>query len=427
MKVAVLTMFTGLDKMNPLVSVVSEHLKMMLHAGIKTKILVSQDCPDAERWGIFADDRLGWVKITNQLDGKRMQWHDYALPKGELHGTFFAETEIVAKDFRAALSDVDICMMYDIHFQGRYLVHNVALRRAQENLAKVKFIAFTQSLPMNRPPLLKYPFSCRYTPMPNTVYVYPWDSGIPALAKQYGVSENRCRAVHNNIGLPDYMSEDVRQLCETTDLLNPEILIVYPGCITPVKKIEEVAALAGALRQKAGLTAKVVFCDSPDIDANPEKYKPDIRTAGRLFGLEDENMVFTSDFGWPQGFPKVGFLELLTISNLFICPFFTETLGLTVLEAASRGNLLILNEDVSALKELGKRLGAYMLRCDAPNNEFETKENNLPSRFAYLEEHATGIIGRMRDDAVLRAKTTARCEFNPDWIWRHQLCPLLEE
>jgi hypothetical protein len=56
MKVAVLTMFNGLSNTYSLVNVVSEHIKMLLDAGIKTKILVSQDCPDSERQGIFADD-----------------------------------------------------------------------------------------------------------------------------------------------------------------------------------------------------------------------------------------------------------------------------------------------------------------------------------------------------------------------------------
>lgn len=427
MKVAVLTMFNGLDSQNPLVDVVSGQLKMLLDAGINIKVLVSQDCPDEERQGVFADERLEWVKITNRLDGKRMVWHDYSLPKGDLHGTFFAEAEIIAKDFKAALSDVSICMMHDIHFEGRHLIHNVALRRAQENLPKVKFIAFTQSLPVNRPPILKYPFSCRYTPMPNTVYAYPSQSGIPALAKQYGVPESRCRVICNRIDLLTFMSDDVRQLNSRTDLFKPELLVICPGCLTPDKKLEKVAALAGVLRQKTGLKAKVIFCDFPGADIDAEKYKLEIRSEGRICGLKDENIVFTSDFGWPYGFPKNGVFELFTLSNLFICPSFSESLGMTVLEAASRGNFLVLNEAVPALEELGTQFGAYFMRWDARNFGFETKENYKPSELAYMEEHAIRIASQMRDNAILCAKTQVRREFNPDWIWRHQLRPLLEE
>ncbi len=69
MKVAILTMFNGLSNTYSLVNVVAEHLKMLLDAGTETKVLVSQDCPDDERQGIFADERLEWVKITNKLGG----------------------------------------------------------------------------------------------------------------------------------------------------------------------------------------------------------------------------------------------------------------------------------------------------------------------------------------------------------------------
>ncbi len=49
MKIAILVMFNGLSNTYSLVNVVAEHLKMLLDAGIETKVLVSQDCPDSER------------------------------------------------------------------------------------------------------------------------------------------------------------------------------------------------------------------------------------------------------------------------------------------------------------------------------------------------------------------------------------------
>ena len=45
MKVAILTMFNGLSGTYSLVNVVAEHIRMLLDAGISTKVLVSEDCP----------------------------------------------------------------------------------------------------------------------------------------------------------------------------------------------------------------------------------------------------------------------------------------------------------------------------------------------------------------------------------------------
>jgi len=420
-------MFNGLDRTYSLVNVVAEHLTMLLNANIKTKVLVSQDCPDSERFGIFKDERVEWVKVTNKLNGEQITWFDYSQPNGEIHPTFFQETDVIAKDLANKLSDVDVCMMHDIHYQGWHLIHNVAIRKAQQELPHVKFIAFTHSAPVNRPPNLKWPFSARYTPMPKTIYIYPTQAGIPALSKQYDVAEGRCRVVNNSLNLFADMSKDIKKLSKEADLLSPDILIIYPGRLTTGKKFEKVAAFAGAIKKRTEQIVKVVFCDFPSMDTEPETYKNNIKMTGYNFGLKEDDVHFTSDLGYPHGFPRHGVLELFTFSNLFICPSYSESFGLTVLEAASRGNFLILNEAVPALEELGKKLHAYFMRWDARNFGFDTKEKYHPSEQAYLEEHGDRIINLIRENPVIYSKTKIRQRYSPNWIWKNQLEPLLED
>ena len=427
MKVAVLTMFNGLSSTYSLVNVVAEQLKMLLDNGVKTKVLVSQDCNDDERKGVYADARLEWVKVTNRFKGNKIHWYDYSQPDGKVHETFYDEVEVIAGDLEDKLLDVDICIMHDIHYQGWHLVHNVAVRKVQEKLPNIKFIAMTHSIPFNRPPNPKWPFSCRYTPMPNTTYVYPTYSGIPALAKQYNVPEGRCRVVHNSLNLKSFMSKEVRSIHDRIDLISPDIIIIYPARFTTGKKFEKVAALAGVIQAQTELQVKVVFCDFPSMDTKPDKYKEFITKTGYSHGLKKTDIFFTSDLGYVEGFPRSGVLELFTLSNLFICPSFSESFGLTVIEAASRGNFLVLNEAVPALEELGKQLKAYFMRWDARNFGYDTKEIYKPSEQAYLEEHASIIVNLMRDNPVISAKTLARQKYSPDWVWYNQLEPLLQQ
>ncbi len=427
MRVAILTMFNGISYTYSLVNVVAEHLEMLLNAGVKTKIFVCEDCNDDERTGIYADERLEWVKVTNRLDGKQIHWQDYSEPEGLVHETFFEEAEVIARDLEDKLSDVDICIMHDIHYQGWHLIHNVALRIAQEKLPNVKFIAMTHSAPVNSPPNPNWPFSCRYTPMPNTTYIYPTQSGISALAKQYNVPEGKCRVVHNSLDIISSMSNEVKSLHNQIDLVSPDILIIYPGRFSTGKKFEKVASLAGAIKTQTELKVKVVFCDFPAMDTESKGYKVLIKKTGYLFGLSEEDISFTSDLGFHQGFPRNGVFELFTLSNLFICPSYSESFGLTVLEAASRGNFLVLNEAVPALEELGKELKAYFMRWDARNFGYDTRETYRPSEQAYLAEHASIIVNLMRDNPVIYAKTLARQKYSPQWVWYNQLEPLLEK
>ena len=425
MKVAILTMFSGLSTTYSLVNVVADQIKMLLEAQVEVKILVCETCPDAERWGIFLDPRLEWVKITNTCNGKPIVWHDYSAPTGAVHEEFDEEADQIAADYVRYLQDVDVCIMHDILYQGWHLIHNVAIRRAQRSLPKVRFLAFTHSLPVNRSQKIEEPFSARFTAMPNTRFVYPSYSGLEALARQYDVPQGNCAVVYNSLPLLETLGEDVGRVAGSIDLLNADIVAVYPGRLTPGKRFEKVAALAGAIRSKTEQSTKVVFCDFPSADIPGEIYKRTIIMEGQKFGLEREDMVFTSDLGYEQGFPRQGVFGLFALSNLFICPSYSESFGLTVLEAASRGNFLVLNEAVPALKELGESLGAYFMRWDARNFGYDTHERYAPSERAYYEEHGEIIVNFMRQDRSLRAKTKARTKFHGSWIFRNQLMPLL--
>ena len=128
-----------------------------------------------------------------------------------------------------------------------------------------------------------------------------------------------------------------------------------------------------------------------------------------------------------MGLERQAVLDLFVLSNLFICPSYSESFGLTVLEAASRGNFIVLNEAVPALKELGESINSYFMRWDARNFGFDTYEKYNPSESDYYQEHARNIINLMRENPVLKGKTLARTRYNLDWIYRNQLEPLLIE
>lgn len=427
MTVAILTMFTGLSTTYSLVNVVADQIKMLLTENISVKVLVSEACADDERWGIFADERIQWIKITNTLDGKMMHWNDYSAISGSVHESFFREAEEISKDYVKYLADADVCIMHDILYQGWHLVHNIAIRQAQKLLPHLKFIEFTHSLPVNRPKHVEYPFSARFTDMPKTKFVYPTYSGISALAKQYDIPEGKCAVVYNTIPLIEMMSKDVGIVADHMDLLSAEVLIVYPARLTTGKKFEKVAALAGAIKNKTEKNTKVIFCDFPSADIPGNIYKEMIILEGMKFGLEKDDLLFTSDLGYTEGFPRQSVVDLFTLSNLFICPSYSESFGLTVLEAGSRGNFLVLNEAVPALKELGDALGAYFMRWDARNFGYDTYEKYNPSEQEYYESHGDVIVNLMRENRSLRAKTMIRNKYNLQWICKNQLMPLLND
>ncbi len=425
MKIAILTMFNGLSTTYSLVNVVESHINIFLNKNLDVKILVSQDCPDSERFGAFADNRLQWAKVTNRLNGKQIHWYDYNEVNGILHDSFYEEVDIISKDFIKYLEDVDVCFMHDILYQGWHYVHNIAIRKAKKQLPNTKFISFTHSFPVNRPNKISKEFAGRFTPMENTIFAYPTNSGLPALAKQYNIGEGFCRAIYNLNPVFLGMNENILKLHEKVDLLSPEILIVYPARLTPGKQFEKIAGLAGAIYKYCEKTVKIIFCDFKSMDIDSNAYKATIKNTGFEYGLTENDIIFTSDFGYKEGFPREAVLDLFTLSNLYICPSNSESFGLTVLEACSRGNFVVLNEAVPALNELGKNLDAYFMRWNARNFGYNTYENYTPSEQSYNKEHARNIINKMRENPVINSKTKARTMYNDEWVWKNQLQPII--
>ncbi|MCX7745935.1 MAG: glycosyltransferase [Clostridia bacterium] len=426
MKVAILTMFGDLDTTYSLVNVVAEQLRMLLDAGIPTKLLVCEGCKQNSRFGVYKDERIEWVEVTNSMNGKQIQWFDYDMPTGKVHLSFFEEEEVIAEDLANKLSDVDVCIMHDILYQGWHLIHNAAIRKAQKKLPNTRFISFSHSAPVNRPANPDWPFSARFTPMPHTTYISLTYAGISALAKQYDVAEGRCRVIYNSLDLLANMSEDVKAISQKVDLFSSDILIVYAGRLTQGKKFDKVAAFAGAMKKKTERNIKVIFCDFPSGDVDSKTYKTAVKLIGLKFGLDEKGIAFTSDLGYPNGFPRKGVLDLFTLSNLYVSPSYSEAFPLTVLEAAGRGNFLVLNQAVPALEEIGKQMNAYFMRWDARNYGFDTKESYHPSEQAYYEDHADIIFRMMRENPVIHSKTLVRQRYSPQWIWKNQFEPLLE-
>ncbi|MEG1706225.1 MAG: glycosyltransferase, partial [Clostridia bacterium] len=330
----------------------------------------------------------------------------------------------IASDLTEKLKDCDVCMMHDILFQGWHLVHNVAIRKVGTLLPNLRFISFTHSMPFPPPDTCEPPFDARFRPMPNTIFVYPTKSGLPALARQYNVPLTSCCVVSHTYSMLKYKSQPTRKVCDNINLTTPEIIIVYPARLTSAKRLEKVAAFAGAMKNCAN-GVSLVFCDFPSSDTSSQGYKSIIRHNGKQFGLLDEDILFTSDIGYKNGFPHESVIELFSMSNLYVCPSFAESFGLTVLEAVAGKNVLVLNEAVPALKELGDKFNAYFLRWDALGFGSQTFETYHPSEKAYYNEHCSLILNDMRENKVIQAQIKLRQEFNQEYVFKSQLLSLL--
>ncbi|MEG2322609.1 MAG: glycosyltransferase [Bacilli bacterium] len=426
MKIAILTMFNGLSTTYSLVNVVLEQLKMLLNDNIKVKMLVSEHCQDIERTGIYADERIEWIKIVNSENGEMFHWKNYTKIDDKIDDKFFHQAKLIAEDYIKYLKDVDICIMHDILYQGTHLLHNVAIREAKKSLPNVKFIAFTHSAPVKH---IKapYPFDCLYKDMPDTTFVYPTECGLEAIAKQYNTDIKNCYCINNSIDILQNANKELLEISKHLDFTKSDILIVYPARLTMAKRFHVIAQFASYIKKYCNKSISIIFCDFPSSDIPSDTYKYIIKDVGLKNGLNEKDIIFTSECGFENGITRETVFKLFALSNLYICPSYSESFGLTIIEAASQGNYIVLNEAVPALKEIGLNINAHFMRWPARNFDFDTYETYHPSEEMYYLDHAQNIISNMEKNPVIKAKTLARIRYSNKWIYDNQLKPLLNK
>lgn len=425
MQVAVVTLFNGLDSSYSLVNVVRDQVSMLLNHDIGVKLLVTEQCDLTHLEGVFADPRITWCPVVNTLNNKPIVWHDYSISTSSIHASFSQELTVITTSLLSYLEDVDVCILHDILYQGWHYIHNIAIRQVARLVSHLRFIAFTHSFPLARPLEPAPHLLGFYTPLRDTFYVYPTASGISALAAQYGVPEGKCKVISNTFNPLEFTTKEVLALHHQVNLYDTDLLIVYPARLTPAKQHECLIHLVGHIFKGCQYTTKVIFCDFPCSDIDPHAYKNHLRDVASSYNLPQKHIIFTTDEGFPHGFPRASVLDLMTLSNLFICPSYSESFGLTVLEAASRGNFIVLNKCVPALDELSEHIPAYLMSWPAKIFEGEVHPNFTPSLDDYYQKHAKRIMNQFIQNATLQAKTIVRRRYNPEWIWKNQLAPLL--
>ena len=117
-----------------------------------------------------------------------------------------------------------------------------------------------------------------------------------------------------------------------------------------------------------------------------------------------------------QGVPRHNVIELMDLCNVYFHPSQIETYSLTVHEAMLRGSLCVLNGDLDVMREIYGEHAIYM--------DFGADRKFTPDEQTFWNEEAARLMGELKQNRALWARTKARLEWTPSAMWR-EFEPLL--
>lgn len=441
-RVVIFTSFSDLQKAYSLNIIVQSQIKMLLLNNYEPVVIV-HDTFEPE--GIYAHPKVKIEKIPN------FPCHN-EVKKDE---SFDEDVDATEKRLLEILKDKDIVLTHDVIYQPACLKHNFASRRVAKAMPSVKWLHWIHSA--TSPSLLNAVrpiFSDEYlnliqTPFPNALYIYPEPYTIPAVAKNYGVEEDKVRHIPHATDICGYlgMDKETERVIYDKDILSADAICTYPLRLDTGKQPEYVIKTMAMLKD-FNLKVRIIMIDFHS--SGPEKIavRDKSKNVAIDYGLSQDELIWTSEQSedWFLEVPQNVVRDFQLISNVFILPSVSETYSLIAQEAMLCGSIAVLNKDFSPFRAIygdnpiyKKYSSAFDVQADLADSRTAdswtgTKygDDKLPEEArgeaekAYHRGTAGQILARLKLPEQAQ-RTWVRKERNLDAVFKKFYLPLFYE
>jgi len=339
-----------------------------------------------------------------------------------------------ANQYQQLLQEYDAILTADIVYQrkGNFLAYNAAMRRAAPNL-KAHWYHWIHSGWTHRPGTLNPadPDSLRYTMPDHSTLVYLNSFELNDLAKMYATSPRNCVSIYNPKDFRSFNEFHPKawEITKRLQFWNKHVIQILPFCSTRMdaKGIDSVIEVFAALKRK-GLKVALVLAN-----ANGRKAQPEIDAKKAIMakaGLVDgEDFLWTSDIMEQyRPLPRQAVCDIFKCANVFVWASWRETVGNAFQEAKVSGNLMVLNQNLPACREMGGPDAIWFESSyktpgvrDGVTGDFQKVsygDGTEVGTKAYFGEIADHIIARL-------PPRSHQWQFSFDWIWHAQFKPVL--
>lgn len=421
-KIFILTNFsTYLKSYSPII-VVGEQIKMLRRAGYMPVLIVSDGWEPPEDSTFYGVNTVFLSPVAYQ-------------DPPVINEMFHEDVALIYEQLKDAIPDGSVVLTHDLIFLPDYTKHNLAARKLAHEQPKTHWIHWVHSA--TGPNTLieeREMYGDSYKEMliekfPNSLIAYPNSQDIPRVSRNFSYEEYEVIEIPHSTDPTEGMHPLVQRLYDEKGLGKSEVLMIAPMRLDRGKNPQMIVRVVAACKS-AGVSAHVVFCDFQSTGGDKVTLRDECKKLARSLDAED-------CVTWMSEFDDIASLEvshdiildLMTLSNVFICPSRSETYSLTTQEAMLKGNLCILNYDFPAFRQIYTNKALYRqfdgaeVGFDGFDGKIETDHSDIQVYFK--ERIALPLKAWLEGDMVLKAKTWVRTKRNPDYIFREYIEPLL--
>jgi glycosyltransferase involved in cell wall biosynthesis len=411
MKLAVLAQLGDINRGYSVAGVIMDQLQLFVDKGLDVVLITSEHFKLPTGFPSQIEIRRLPIFTKDLTECSEFEFRKYVL-----------DTSILLKTY---LSDVLHCITHDIMFLEMYLPMNWVVREVQ--YLDVQWFHWIHSRP-SKPQELDYPWNGRFLPMRNAKWVYLSREDIPNVAAMYGIPEGDVIIVHNLIDIANLYSLHplTKEIIQEHNLLDQDFICCYPTRMTAAKGIDKAISLIESLNA-LGHKAKIIICNSFSKGVNEKELIEQYRSPNAIFTSElNSKWAKKAKKDLENGVPHKVVSDLMRLSDIFILPSISESASLIMLEAALNKCLIVMNEDLHNLREFtGVRVGLDDSErvVYVPFGSTHVARGEFSDSDSYY--WAQVIINKQLLDKAIMFFKFVRKRHNPEWIWKHELAPML--
>lgn len=347
-KIVIFTTFSDFQGAYSLNIITQYQIKMLILNGYQPTVIVADTFKPQ---GMYAHPLVTLAHIPN------VPCHN-EVKKDE---TFDADVVLLTSKLEEILRDADVVLTHDVIYQNACLKHNFAARKVAEKYPDIKWLHWIHSA--TSPALLNLIrpiFSDEYVKLiqkqfPNSKYIYPNSYAIPAVARNFNVSEEIVKHVPHPTDICQYfgMPSDVEEVVYEKNILGVDAITTYPARLDRGKQVQFVIKTMAMLKD-FGKSVRVVIADFHSTAGDKVTYRDELKKMAIDYGMNSDEVIFLSEQReqWTHECPVEVVRSFQMLSNVFIQPSVSETYSLTTQEAGLMRQVLVLNHDFPPFRSI---------------------------------------------------------------------------